>query len=109
MVLVIVNEEKKVNSSTTCTLQGLLKSPKDQGMFSAFVSWLATGHSLPSYMDASACGEFSWFAYHILLVENEFEEESQLWSAVQRELLTSPDVGVDQALKVGHVHLVYYF
>ena len=81
-------------------LQSLVKGPREQGVLSSIVSWIATGNNLPSLIETQACGEFSWFALQVLNAEAEYEEECGLWTSIQKELFANPTVSVDQALKV---------
>ena len=81
-------------------LQSLMKGPREHGVISSIVSWIATGNNLPSLIETQSCAEFSWFALQVLLCETEYEEETGLGAAVQRELFANPAITVEQALKV---------
>ena len=82
-------------------LQALLKGPREQGVISSIVSWIATGNNLPSLMDSQS-SEFCWFAYHVLEAETEYEEETKLWPTMQQELHNNPEMNVEQALRVSY-------
>ncbi len=77
-----------------------MKGPREQGVISSIVSWIATGNNLPSLIETQSCAEFSWFALQVLHAEAQYEEETGLWVAIQRELFANTTVPVDQALKV---------
>ena len=80
-------------------LQTFVHSHRDSGVFSSIVSWLSTGHTLPSYMDCVSLSEFPWLAYSVLHAEGEYEKETGLWPSLQEELHES-QTPVEQALKV---------
>ena len=87
-------------------LQKLLKAQdKDQGMLSSLVTWLSSGNLQPSFIDATSCAEFAWFAFAVLNAEAKREETTGLWALVQQKVHGQSSMPLDQALKKAAVEL----
>ena len=82
-------------------IQKLVKVQKEQNVLSSLVSWISSGHALPSFIEQQSAPEFSWLAYFVLWAESEHEEVTTLWPTIQKDLLMNPNMPVEQALKVG--------
>ncbi|WAR26073.1 EPG5-like protein [Mya arenaria] len=90
---------EKVQQIFTEQYKNYCNREKSQGMVTSFVNWVTSGVTLPTYLDKSSCGEFSWLTYMILWVEGSFELETKLWPTIQEELLANPKAGTEQCLK----------
>ncbi|KAL5014977.1 hypothetical protein ScPMuIL_009247 [Solemya velum] len=78
--------------------QLLLKESQHHGVVSSLVSWIASGVTLPSFIEKST-SEFGWLAYIVLNLEGRFEEETTIWSGLVNEMCSSPTQGPEQSLK----------
>ncbi|KAL4226903.1 Ectopic P granules protein 5 [Mactra antiquata] len=72
---------------------------KNQGVVSSLMNWVTSGVTLPTFLDKSSCGEFSWLTYAILTVEGNYEHDTKLWSSLQEEMLMNDKQAADSCLK----------
>nr|XP_015220090.1 PREDICTED: ectopic P granules protein 5 homolog [Lepisosteus oculatus] len=77
----------------------------DRGLLSSFVGWIVAGNITPSFIEGNSLPGEVWFAWVVLNMESIFEEDSQLRRCVEQELLTSPSLPPDQALKKAQARL----
>uniref|UniRef100_A0A4W4HAL5 Ectopic P granules protein 5 homolog n=1 Tax=Electrophorus electricus TaxID=8005 RepID=A0A4W4HAL5_ELEEL len=77
----------------------------DKGLLSSLMGWIVAGNITPSFIEGNALTGEVWFAWLILNMESIFEEDSQLRRCVEHELLSSPALTPDQALKKAQVRL----
>ncbi|ELT99412.1 hypothetical protein CAPTEDRAFT_188527 [Capitella teleta] len=74
-------------------------SEREAGVFASLASWLTPSPTSPTLIDSPSCPEFPWFAYAALNAETLLEDESGLWSHLQRNLAQSSTTTIDVALK----------
>ncbi|KFV98538.1 Ectopic P granules protein 5, partial [Eurypyga helias] len=76
----------------------------DKGLLSSLVSWIMAGNVTPSFVEGNANSSQVWFSWMVLNMESIFEEDSQLRSIVERELIINA-LTPDQALKKAQTQL----
>ncbi|KAK1176492.1 hypothetical protein AOXY_G1382 [Acipenser oxyrinchus oxyrinchus] len=77
----------------------------DKGLLSSLVGWIIAGNVTPSFIEGNSLPGEVWFSWVVLNMESIFEEDSQLRRCVEHELLTSPSLPPDQALKKAQARL----
>ncbi|KAK7871957.1 hypothetical protein R5R35_004755 [Gryllus longicercus] len=79
-----------------------MSSPRHGSTFSSFISWVASGTAnVVSLLPRSSIPECPWYAYFVLEMEQELQEEKTgLWREVLKELAaTTGKANIDQAVK----------
>ncbi|XP_066999967.2 ectopic P granules protein 5 homolog [Anabrus simplex] len=96
------NDARETASFVLNRLYQSVASPRHGNTLTNFISWVATGsaHTV-SLLPRLSCAECPWFAYFVLEMEQEIQEEKTgLWGEVLKELAAATGkANVDQALK----------
>ncbi|KAJ7394035.1 Ectopic P granules protein 5 [Desmophyllum pertusum] len=78
----------------------LLKETGSQGVLASLVSWVTSSSNAPPVLwDIKATPDYSYYAYCVLCMETQMEEDSGLSVEMSKRLLKHPDDTVDVMLK----------